>query len=96
MFVNARKDSSRWLLADPWGHEFLLPCRPNYAGRKIRIGTLETKFEPNGLKDEKRKALTRTTIMAHMLRDLPSSTLFASQMHKCGCLDNENNGLARG
>ena len=70
MFVNARKDNHRWLLADPWGHEFVLPCRPDYAGRRIRIGTLGTKFEPNGLKDERRKALTRTTIMAHMLRDL--------------------------
>jgi hypothetical protein len=28
-------------------------------------------------------------------RVLPSSTLFACQMHKCGCGYNKNNGLAR-
>lgn len=70
MFVNARKDSNRWLLADSWGHDLVLPYRPDYAGRTIQIGTLGTKFEPNGLKDEKRKALIRSTIIAHMLRDL--------------------------
>jgi len=70
MFVKAHKDKNQWLLADPWGHELVLPCRSDYASRRVRIGTLGTKFEPNGLKDEKRKALTKTTIMAHMLRDL--------------------------
>lgn len=70
MFVNTRKDSHRWRLADPWGHEFVLPCLPDYGSQKVRIGTLGTKFEPNGLKDEKRKALTSTTILAHLLRDL--------------------------
>ncbi len=27
LFVNARKDNHRWILADPWEHERVLPCR---------------------------------------------------------------------
>lgn len=70
MFVKARKDNRQWLLANRWGHELVLPCRPDCAGLRLRIGTPGTEFEPNGLRNEKRKVLTRTTIMAHMRSDL--------------------------